>query len=136
MAHFPRLDEPRTAGKRRRPARELEHHLAHALLEVFGGTVDAQHAVNQDADPIGDALNISEDVRAEQDRPPLALNEMDHRHQEIAAGDGIQAQRGIVQDEQVGIGGDRQRQGDIGSLAVRQPAAASPVAGISKWSRI
>ena len=119
VADFPGLHEPRTAGKCRRPARELEHQLAHAFLEVLGRTVDAQHAVDQDADPIGDALDVGQDMRAEEDRPPLALNEMDHRHQEIAAGDRIQAQRGIVENEQVGIGGDRQGQGDVSTLAVR-----------------
>src|SRR4051812_10733478 len=67
VADLPRLDEPRAAGERRRPARELEHHPADALLEVIRGAVDAQHAVDQDADPVGDPLDVGEDVRAEED---------------------------------------------------------------------
>ena len=80
---------------------------------MFRRAVDAQHAVDQDADPIGDPFDVGQDMGAEQDRPPLALNEMDHRHQEIAAGDGVEAERGVIEDEQVGIGGDRQGQGDV-----------------------
>ena len=95
-------------------------------LKCSVGQSTRKHAVDQDADPIGDPLDVGQDVRAEEDRPPLRANQMDHRHQEIAAGDRIEAQRRVVENEQIGIGGDRQGQRDVGPLAVRQPAELRP----------
>ena len=98
-------------------------------LKCSVGQSTREHAVDQDADPVGDPLDVGEDVRAEEDRPPPALDQVDHRHQEVAASDRVEPQRRVVEDEQVGIGGDRQRQGDVGALAVRQPAELRPRRG-------
>src|SRR5205814_1396466 len=68
----PRADLPvadhAVAGRHfwRLPA-ELDDHLPHGTLEVLHRAIDAEHAVHQDADAVGHALDITENVRAEQD---------------------------------------------------------------------
>ena len=102
---------------------------------MVGGAIDPQNAVNQDADPIGHALHVAQNVRAEQDRPAAALDDLDERFEEIAADDRVEAQRRIVEDQQFRVGRHGQGQGDLGLLAARK--AADPPAGeSSKWSRI
>ena len=74
-------------------------------------------------------------MRAEEDRSPLALDELDHRYQEVAAGDGVQAERGVIEDEQLRIRCDGQRERDV----ARWPCESRRIfdrRGTSKWSRI
>ena len=89
---------------------------------MIGGAIDPQHAVDQDADPVGHALHVAEDVRAEEDRPAAALDDLDQRFEEIAADDRVEPERRIVEDQQLRVGGHGQRQGDLGLLAAREPA--------------
>ena len=119
---LPAVDQARTGGKGRRLAVEFQHHLAERFLEMIGRAIDPQHAVDQDADPVGHAFDVAEDVRTEQDRAAAALDDLDQRFEEIAAHDGVEPERRIVEDQQLRIGGHGQGQGDLRPLAVREPA--------------
>ena len=121
-ADLPAVDQPGTGRKLGRLAVELQNHLADRVLEMIGGTIDPQHAVHQNPDPVGHPLHVAEDVRAEQDRPAATLNDLDQRFQEIAANDRIQAQRRIVEDQHFRVGGHGQRQRHLRLLAAREPA--------------
>ena len=93
---------------------------------MVGRAIDPQHAVDQDADAVGHPLHVAQDVRAEEDRPPAALDDLDQRFEEIAADDRVQPQRRIVENQQFGIGGHGQGQRDLGPLAVGEPPDLGP----------
>ena len=129
-------DQPRAPGECRGQAGELDDHSADGFLEDLRGAIHAKHAIDQDADPVSDPFDVREDVRAEEDTTPLAADELDHRHQEVAADDRIKAKRGIVEDQQVGVGRDRER---AVATAARWPCESRRIflrEGSSKWSRI
>ena len=89
---------------------------------MLGRAIDPQHAIDDDADAVGHPLDVAENVRAEQNRAAAALDDLDQRFEEIAAHDGIEPERRIVEDQQLRIGRHGQGQGDLRPLAVREPA--------------
>ena len=131
---FPRVDQPFAAGEFGRPPGKFEQDLPHALLEALRGAVDAQLAVDKDADAIGHALDVGKDVRAVEDRPSLALDQLDQRDEELAPRDRVETQRRIVQDEQVGIGGDRQAERRLAPAGPAKAAGSSDAAAARKCS--
>ena len=86
---------------------------------MLGRAIDAQHAVDHDADPVRHPLHVAQDVRAEQDGAAAALNDLDHRLEEVAADQGVEAERRVVEDEQFRVRPHGQRQGKLGPLAIR-----------------
>ena len=106
-------------------ALELQHHFADRLFEMIGGTIDPQHAVHQDPDPIGHSLDVAQDVRAEKDRPTATLDDLDERLQKITPHDRVEAQGRIVEDQQLRVRGHGQRQRDLRPLAAREPPNAT-----------
>ena len=96
--------QSRARRKFRRRSREVENHLANGFLEDVGRTVGSQHSVDQDADAVSDPLDVPQDVRAEQNRASLALNDLDHRFEEIAADDRIKPQGRVIQNQEFGVG--------------------------------
>jgi hypothetical protein len=83
-------------------------------------TIDAEDAVDHDPDPVGDSLDVGQNVRAEKNRPSFALNHVDQRHEKLTARYRIEADHRIVQDQQVGVRRDGERQGDVRPLSVRK----------------
>ena len=77
---------------------------------MIGRTIDSQHSVHKHADAVGHALDVAQHVRAEQNRPAAALDDLDHRLQEIAPDIGVQAESRVVEDEEFRIRGDGERQ--------------------------
>src|SRR5579875_4216527 len=90
-ADAPIAEQSRTWRHFRRLVAELGHHLAHRRFELLHRTIDTQHAVYHDADAIGHALYVAQNVRAEQDRAAAPLDDLDHRFQKITADVGIEA---------------------------------------------
>ena len=77
---------------------------------------------DHDADAVGDALDVAQDVRAEQDRAALPLDDLDQRFEEVAADDRVEAERRVVEDQQLGIGRDGQRERHLRLLAAGKAA--------------
>jgi len=99
----------------------VEHHFADRFLEDVGRTIDAEHAVDEHADAVGHPLDVAQNVRAEQNRAALPLDDLDHRFEKIAADDRVETERRIVEDQQLGIGRDGQSERDLGPLSVGEP---------------
>src|SRR5439155_23661047 len=68
-----------------------------------------QAAIDEDPDPIADRLHVGEDMRGEQDRPPL-LAELEDEIADLLAADGIEAAHRLVQDDDAGIRDQRLRE--------------------------
>src|SRR5262245_22875907 len=99
VADAPRADQPVAGRKGPWLRREFEDDLAQRQLEIVGRAIDAQDAAIEDADAVRYPLDIGQNVRADQDRAAFALDDLDQRFQKIAADDGVQAKRRIVEDQ-------------------------------------
>jgi len=53
--------------------------------------------------PVGYPLDVAEDVRAEQYRSPLLLNDLDDKFEKLPACNGVESQCGVVEDKQLGV---------------------------------
>ena len=73
-----------------------------------------------DRHPIGDSLDLVEEMRREEDRPPFVGDRADDRPQDVAADDRIQSRRGLVKDEQIGAVRESHQQSRPRPLAARQ----------------
>ena len=71
-ADVPPADHAAAAGPVRRGCRGTRARPASPIRGSVGRAIDAQHAVDHDADAVGHALDVAQDVRAEQDRAALA----------------------------------------------------------------
>jgi len=68
---------------------------------------------------VADALQLGDDVRGQQHGEAVGGDRVHQRAQKVAAGQRIQVGHGLVQDQQPGTLGQRQRQRDLGLLASR-----------------
>ena len=84
-----------------------------ALLCQMSGKLDAAfgYTVVQHHDTVAHALHVPQHVGAEKDGSALALDEVDGQFEELPAYYVIQAQGGIIEDEQFRL--DSQRQGEV-----------------------
>src|SRR5262249_26073182 len=90
IADAPGVDQAVAGRKGRRLTGEFQDDLPERELEIVGGTIDPQYAVDEDPDAVSNALDVSQNVRAEQNRPPFALDDLNERLKEIAAHNRIQ----------------------------------------------
>ena len=95
---------------------KFQHQLADRLLEVIGGTIDPEHPVDQNADSVRNPFHVSTELPAEQNRPPLSLNDLNHRLQKIPADHGIQLEGRVVENQKFRIGRHRQGQRNLPHL--------------------
>src|SRR5581483_79012 len=100
---LPVADQSFARPKRRRLSAKFDDDFSHLALEVLDRTVDPQHAIDQDADTIGHAFHIAENVRAKENRATTTLDDLDHRLEKIAADVGVEAERRIVENEQLRV---------------------------------
>ena len=107
---------PRHGGLRGGPAAEV------------GGGVDGQHPPGgDDADPVGELLGLVEVVGREQDGR-AAVGEGADELPEVAAGLRVEAGRGLVEEEQLGVADDAE--GDVEATALAAAELADPVVGL------
>src|SRR5207249_7475744 len=83
--------------------------------------------VIDDRELVNQSLEFSDEVGGNQDRA-LAGNPFlvraDHRLDELAANDGVQARRRFIEHQQIRLRADRRDQRHLGSLALRQTSRA------------
>ena len=109
----PRLVEP----ERQPPVRRLD--LVERAAEDDPAAVDHRHVV-------GHPLDLVEQVRREEDRPPLLGDRPDDRRQDLAADDRVEPRRRLVEHQQLGPVRQRRQQPDPRPLPLRQALDPRP----------
>lgn len=94
-----------------------EDEFSDGVAEVFGFAAFADDAVVEDGDVVGDGFDLVEQVAGEEDGDAAALQEVDDVAEEVFSGDGVQAERGVVEDDQFGMVAEGQQEGEAGVLA-------------------
>lgn len=101
-----------------------EADLFDGVLEAVKWFADLQATTGHDADFVGDALDVAEDVRGEQNGFVFLAKQFEHFIEEIAAGDDIEIGGGFVEDEQVGALREREEKSDLAAGAEGKRADA------------
>ena len=99
------------------PAGGVEDDLADLVAEGFGFFFDDEAALVEDADEVGDGFDFVEKVRAEEDGGVAALEVGDDVAEEFFPHDGIEAEGGVVEDDEAGLVGEGQEEAEADVLA-------------------
>ncbi len=116
----PRLNQSSQRRQLGRRTVECQNPSADAIAEFIHRAVDAQHAAVDDGDVVGHALDVVEQMRAEQNRAIFVGRHRQHRLDQGPPCDRIEPQCRVVENEQLGLRGQRERQAQAGSLAARK----------------
>ena len=103
---------------------------------MLRGAIHAKHAVDQDADPVGDPLDVGEDVRAEEDTSAPGA---ERAGSSTPGSRGGRPYQGPAWDRRGSTGRDRARSPAPARRCARWPCESRRIfvrEGISKWSRI
>ena len=76
------------------------------LREFFDGAGGAEDGAVEDDEVIGDALDVFEEVGGDQDGAVGVAGDVEDGFEKGAAGDGIEAEGGVVEDEEFGLWGE------------------------------
>ena len=78
--------------------------------------------VHEHDEEVAHALDVAHKVRREHDAHVVARNRRHQQSEEFAARERVEAGHRLVEQEQLGALGERDREGQLGTLATRQPA--------------
>ncbi len=80
------------------------------LLKLLQRAIHHELTGGEDSYPLGDSLYVAEDVRAEKNCSILLLDYFDGKFEELPARDGIEPERRVVENKQLGVNRHRQRE--------------------------
>ncbi|MFM1941808.1 MAG: hypothetical protein RI897_790 [Verrucomicrobiota bacterium] len=99
---------------------DFEDIFGEEIFEVVAGSVEEELALVEDEEPVADAVDIAEDMGAEDDGFTLA--ELFEQAEGLAAADGVESGGGFIPDEEVGIihegGGDPEAGAHAGGVGL------------------
>ena len=101
----PSADEPMVDGQQ--------------ILDLAG---DPDAGVHEHDEEVAHALDVAHEVRREHDAHVVARDRRHQQPEELAARQRVEAGHGLVEQEQLGALGERDREGQLGALAAREPA--------------
>src|SRR4051812_41371580 len=93
-----------------------------AVAEFFEGAGRAEDGAVEDQEVVGDALDVVEEVGGEQHGAMWGTGDVENGFEQGATGDGIEAEGGIIEDQQVGFRSKGKGERESGALAARERA--------------
>ena len=96
---------------------EDEADAADLLLQIVEVAIEAQSSAIEDGDPVSHPLDVGQDVAGEDDGAALLAGQREHGVEQLAAHDGVEVGRRLVEDEDVGLRADRQQEPDRPGLS-------------------
>src|SRR5205807_942042 len=111
------LQKTRDFGQSRWRTAETEADVFDAIAKGFQRTGGAQHTFVEHGDVISNALNIGELMRREKDRAIGSAREVNHRFNQRTAGNGIEAEGWVIEDQEFGVRSESQCEAKACSFA-------------------